>query len=82
MVSLWTRLAGSPGPPPDLRPPGFSSSSWKSTLPKVMESLGLSRPAETRLPLMQVPLELPRSLTWTPAVTTVSSACLREMVGS
>ena len=44
--------------------------------------VGLEPPVVTRLPLMQVPLELPRSFTWTPSVPTVSSACRREMVGS
>ena len=39
-------------------------------------------PVLTRLPLMQVPLELPRSRTSTASPRAVSSACRREMVGS
>ena len=54
----------------------------KSTLPKVTVSSSPSRPEATRVPLMQVPFELSRSLTWTPSAPTVSSACRREMVGS
>ena len=44
--------------------------------------VAVSRPVVTRLPLIQVPLELPRSCTWTPSPRAVSSAWRREMVGS
>ncbi len=63
-------------------PAGLISVSLYVTLPKVTESLAMSRPVATRLPLMQVPLELPRSSTSTTSSRAVSSAWRREMVGS
>ena len=47
---------------------------------RVVEPRGVR--SVTRAPLMQVPFELPRSLTSTPSAPTVSSAWRREMVGS
>ncbi len=66
-------ITGAVGPGPTNR---------KITLPNVIESSSPSRPEVTRVPLMQVPFELPRSFTCTPSDPTVSSACRREMVGS
>jgi hypothetical protein len=83
MVSPTTGLEGDETAATGVAAPEILISfSWKSTLPKVTESLGCSRPLLTRLPLMQVPLELPRSLTCTPSTPTVSSACRRDIVGS
>ena len=68
---LECRDAGSPGS-------GASGLSRNITLPKVTESFGRSRPAVTRLPSIQVPLELPRSRTSTPSASAVSSARRRK----
>ncbi len=85
-LTMVLRGVALPSPPEgvaaEAEPAAETSSSWKTTLPKVIESRGSMRPIATRAPLMAVPLELPRSRTWTPSGMAVSSAWRRLMVGS